>query len=254
MSIRSRMVFSLLLGVFVSCATTRYEEYGPPPEAADTRGEVRVESVVITEYQMLTARIRAMEQRLTDLELSIQSKLDRPDSADVLARVSALSDQVQELRRQIPLGRSSSTKQAFRPSVPGLPVTVMDVRVLYEDALQAFDMQDYGQARKLFGQILTQDGRGSLADNAQYWLGECAYAVEDYTGGLEAFKRVFQFSETEKDDDAQLKLGFCYLRLGDPESALIEFKRLTVDYPQSEYLIRAEEQIRQIRAAKASRP
>lgn len=252
MSIWAWGILSLSAGLFVSCATTRYEEFGPPPETGEAVGEVSVESVVVTDTEMMTARVRAMEQRLADLESLVQSRLDAPDSADVMARLAALSEQVQELRRQIQPGRSPSTAASSRSPTSARPV--QDVRELYEDALQAFDGQDYGQARQLFELILTQDGRGLLADNAQYWLGECAYAVEDYTGGLEAFKRVFQFSETEKDDDAQLKLGYCYLKLGDSESALIEFKRLTVDYPQSEYLSRAEEQIRRIRAAKASRP
>ncbi len=73
-------------------------------------------------------------------------------------------------------------------------------------------------------------------------------------GALDAFKRVFQYVATEKDDDAQLKLGYSYLKLNDRDSALIEFTRLTVDYPDSEYLPRAQEQIRRIRAAKASQP
>lgn len=251
MSIRAWGIVSFSVWLFVSCAATRYEEFGPPLEAGEAVGGGPVDSMVVTDSQLLTARVRAMEQRLADLESMIHSISEQIPPADgpVMARLAELSEQVQELRGQIQSGRAPSTAAPVnrRPAV-------QDVRVLYENALQAFDGQDYARAKLLFGQILTHDGQGHLADNAQYWLGECAYAVEDYTGSLEAFKRVFQFHETEKDDDAQLKLGFCYLKLGDSESALIEFKRLTVDYPQSEYLSRAEEQIRRIRAAKASRP
>ena len=64
---------------------------------------------------------------------------------------------------------------------------------------------------------------------------------------LAAFQKVFLFAKTEKDDDAQLKLGLCYLQLGDRESAMIEFKRLVVDYPESEYVVRAEELLGGIR-------
>ena len=251
MIIRAWGILSLSVCFFASCATTRYEEFGPLPEA---QAGGAVDSIFISDSQMLTARIRAMELRLSDIESLIQSiTSDQLPSADgtVMARLAELSEQIQELRGQIQSGRSPSTAA---PAPANRRPAVQDVRVLYENALQAFDGQDYGQATQLFKQILTHDGKGHLADNAQYWLGECAYAVEDYTGSLEAFKRVFQFHETEKDDDAQLKLGFCYLKLGDSESALIEFKRLTVDYPQSEYLSRAEEQIRRIRAAKASKP
>mgnify|MGYP001430492795 FL=1 len=91
------------------------------------------------------------------------------------------------------------------------------------------------------------DPAGDLADNAQYWLGECEYARRDFQAALAAFQKVFLFAKTEKEDDAQLKLGLCYLQLGDRDSAMIEFKRLVVDYPESEYVVRAEELLGGIR-------
>lgn len=234
-----------------ACATTRYEEYGPPPEG----GEVgpAVESVTVSQDQLLAAQVRAIEGRVAELEVLIAARLGAADSTDVslAAQIAALTGQIEALRKQL---GADQPPAAPAPLVPPPPPKPLDANLLYEQALQAFDRQEYGEARRLFNRILTQNPAGQLADNAQYWLGECAYAVEDYTGALEAFKRVFQFTETEKDDDAQLKLGYCYLKLGDADSALIEFKRLTVDYPQSEYLARAEEQIRRIRAAKASGP
>ena len=58
--------------------------------------------------------------------------------------------------------------------------------------------------------VLGLDAQGELADNAQYWIGECDFALKDYASALEAFHKVFQYSKTEKDDDAQFKLGLCY--------------------------------------------
>ena len=222
-----------------------------------------MEQVVISQDQMLSAQARGFEQRLSTLEQTILKRLDQVEAADgdVLAQNSSLSDQIQELRRRLegsggppasvasPLPATSAASRPAKRSTP--PLSAND---LYEKALQAFDAQQYEASKGHFTSILETDPRGSLADNAQYWLGECAYAVENYTGALEAFKHVFQYPDTEKDDDAQLKLGYCYLKLRDTESALIEFKRLTVDYPESEYLTRAEEQIRRIRAARASKP
>jgi len=207
---------------------------------------------------MLSAQVKGLEQRLSTLEQMILMRLDQVEAADgdVLVQIALLSDQIQELRRRLEgsagTAAAVSRANARRPGKRSpAPLSASD---LYEKALQAFDAQQYVASKGHFTSILETDPRGSLADNAQYWLGECAYAVENYTGALEAFKHVFQYPDTEKDDDAQLKLGYCYLKLRDTESALIEFKRLTVDYPESEYLTRAEEQIRRIRAARASKP
>lgn len=245
--------------LLAGCATTRYEEYGDSPrEEGLTDTPPGVEAVVVGDREMLEARLQSLEQRLLDLEMLVQVRPEEAeDTASLAARVTALSEQVQELRRQVQAGRLAPVALPAEPVVkaPEPPVArKADVNALYDQALQAFDRQAYREARVLFERILALEPTGPLADNAQYWVGECAYAVEDYTGALDAFKRVFQYAETEKDDDAQIKLGYAYLKLRDLDSALIEFKRLTVDYPQSEYLPRAEEQIRRIRAAKASAP
>ena len=242
------------IGLSASCASTRYEEYGdvPAPEVI-APGETVVESVVVSDRDMLEAQIKGLETRLVELDNLIQARIDQLDQADgtLSARVAALSEQVQELHRQLQSGTAAAPKSNPAPTAAA---PTMSVNALYEHALQAFDKQQYGDAKPKFEEILRRTPSGPLADNAQYWIGECAYAVEDYTGALDAFKLVFNYADTEKDDDAQLKLGYAFLKLRDLDSALIEFKRLTVDYPDSEYIPRAEEQIRRIRAAKASAP
>ncbi|HAA73637.1 TPA: hypothetical protein DCE37_00765 [Candidatus Latescibacteria bacterium] len=245
-----------LVAVVASCATTRYEEYGEPVEeipVSSVKGAQESGTVPEASRQTLEAQIKTLEQRVQELEAALNGRLDQLNAweSQLVARLTALSEQVQELRRQLQIYRVPAKPVPPRPG-PSSPT--VSVNQVYEQALQAFDRQAYSKAKNLFSEILSRASTGPLADNAQYWMGECAYAVEDYTGALDAFKRVFQYTETEKDDDAQLKLGYAYLKLRDLDSALIEFKRLTVDYPQSEYVRRAEEQIRRIRAAKASTP
>ncbi len=54
-----------------------------------------------------------------------------------------------------------------------------------------------------------------LADNAQYWLGECFYDRKDYSTALREFRRVVdQFPAGNKVPDALLKLGLSYLAIG----------------------------------------
>ena len=255
MTNRDGRVLGFLLVLTVSCATTQYDGYGPitdEPEISKTLEEVaRLEQGETSlESQIPNANLPA-----PDLEKRILARLEELESSHgvVLGRLAELSEQVKVLQTQL-VKKESISDTLLVNKAPQQQRKTEDVNSLYEKALQAFDKQQYSEASGFLGKIMAVNSRGSLADNAQYWLGECAYAVKDYTGALEAFKRVFQFADTEKDDDAQLKLGYCYLRLGDSESALIEYKRLTVDYPDSEYLQRAEEQIRRIRAARVSKP
>ena len=241
--------------LFIGCATTRYEEFGPPVEAAAPIETVAAEDPTQpVQGEVAEGQLASLERRLSELESLVRDRLDQLDISDgtLIARIAALSGQLEALRLQVGEGATPAPRK-MPVAAPAEP-RAESVNALYERALQAFDRQAYAEARPLFAQIMRLEPHGPLADNAQYWVGECAYATEDYMGALDAFKRVFQYVATEKDDDAQLKLGYSYLKLNDRDSALIEFTRLTVDYPDSEYLPRAQEQIRRIRAAKASQP
>lgn len=108
-------------------------------------------------------------------------------------------------------------------------------RARYDEALEKYHSRNYRAAIDLFDQLLVNNPGNSLADNCQYWIGECHYALGDYTKAIAAFEKVFSFNNSNKNDDAQLKLGMCYWRLNDVSRAKEEFERLISHYPDSEY-------------------
>ena len=130
----------------------------------------------------------------------------------------------------------------------------MDFPRLYEQALNAYYDRQYDEAMGKFRQVMDLEPEGEWADNAQYWIGECYYGLRDDAAAIEAFHKVFRFSKTEKDDDAQFMLGQCYMNLSNYENALIELNRLKIDYPESEYIGRAEAYIHKIRTLQDSGP
>ena len=86
----------------------------------------------------------------------------------------------------------------------------------------------------------------SLSDNCQYWIGECYYALRNFNQAAVEFEKVFTFPQSNKDPDAQLKLGLCYWNTGNAARAKEEFNRLIVNYPDSEYTIRARSYLSQL--------
>ena len=105
---------------------------------------------------------------------------------------------------------------------------------VYSSAMKNFDEGNYKIASRQFNRIRLNK-RNSLADNAQYWLGECYYAQGFYKQAIREFEKVFTFDEKDKYDDAQLKLGYCYKKLRNRARAIEEFERLIQYYPYSEY-------------------
>ena len=97
-----------------------------------------------------------------------------------------------------------------------------------------------------FESLLSQNRNNSLSDNAQYWIGESYYGLGEYQKAITAFEKVFTFSNSNKDDAAQLKLGLCYMKLNDNVKAREELEKLISDYPTSESVGLARRLLNQI--------
>jgi len=232
-----------MLAVWVmGCATTRYEEFGEPPTQ-----EMARQSVVDT-VPMLQAQVVELEKRVARLEAELVGRFSGLEASqgDLATRVMSLAEQLEAVSRQLQMMEQPKSAPQHRP--------VQDLSRLYEQALSAYYDRQYVSAEGLFERVLAADPEGEWGDNAQYWIGECEFGKKNYQAALDAFHRVFQYDKTEKDDDAQLMLGQCYFYLGNLDNALVEFNRLKIDYPKSEYLGRAEEFIRRVRAAQEGGP
>lgn len=116
----------------------------------------------------------------------------------------------------------------------------------YVDALSHYQNGDYQKAIDEFSKLAVQNPDHKLADNSQYWLGECFYTLKNYKRAIVEFGKVFNFSSQDKWDDAQLKLGLCFMKAGNKEQAKYEFQKLLNHYPDSEYYSKAEQYLRQL--------
>ncbi|MCK4830000.1 tetratricopeptide repeat protein, partial [bacterium] len=97
-----------------------------------------------------------------------------------------------------------------------------------------------------FESILITNTQHSLSDNCQYWIGESYWGLGNYQAALAAFKKVFSFEKSNKEDAAQLKIGLCYMRLNDKDKAKQELQRLIDSYPSSEFISSARRFLAQL--------
>jgi len=110
----------------------------------------------------------------------------------------------------------------------------------YQDALDDVYGKNFVQAIAKFQDLLRQSDPDNLADNAQYWIAECNYALGNYQLAIAEFERVFAFENNNKVDDAQFMIGIAYIKAGDPLLAQLELSNLLAFYQDSEYIVRAE--------------
>ena len=116
----------------------------------------------------------------------------------------------------------------------------------YNESLRHVQNGDFDFAVVGLTMLIRDDPQNRLADNSQYWLGECYYSKMEFIRAISEFENVFSFPGTDKDDDAQLKIGMSYLAMNNIVDAKIQFQKLLDVYPDSEYAISARDHLKQI--------
>jgi tol-pal system protein YbgF len=114
------------------------------------------------------------------------------------------------------------------------PADPRDPRADYQAAVDALHAGDHAAAIAGLREFLRRYPDHDYADNAQYWLGESYYDQKDYRRGLEEFRKVVErYPHGNKVPDAMLKVGYCYLALGQIEQARATLEELISVYPRS---------------------
>jgi tol-pal system protein YbgF len=91
-----------------------------------------------------------------------------------------------------------------------LPVPDGNDRANYQAAFALLKDSQYDQAVTAFQQFLVAFPDSTLADNAQYWLGEAYYVNKNFTESLSAFQTLIdKYPQSRKLPDALLKVGYC---------------------------------------------
>ena len=87
----------------------------------------------------------------------------------------------------------------------------------YIESLANYQNAEWDLSLNGFNYLIHIDRNHDLADNCQYWIGEVYYALNDYRRSIKEFEKVYSFPGTNKADDAQFKMGLCYINIGQIE-------------------------------------
>jgi tol-pal system protein YbgF len=100
-------------------------------------------------------------------------------------------------------------------------------QALYDRGYTLYHQGRFVDAEASFQRFLQTNPDSELADNAQYWIGECRYARSDARGALAAFREVVEkHPKGNKVPDALLKAGQCLEAMGDIEGARVTYREV----------------------------
>lgn len=160
------------------------------------------------------------------------------------AEIEQLKGELQD--KELTIARLESS-----PPSTATPIVVGDISDeeypnLYEQGLSLFNNRNYKEAITVFERLIASNDQNKLSDNAQYWIGESHYMLGKYKEAVLDFEKVFSYTNANKKDHAQFKLGKCYSRLGDKKRAKEEFQRFLSLYPKSDLRGKAEKALSEL--------
>jgi tol-pal system protein YbgF len=109
-----------------------------------------------------------------------------------------------------------------------------DDKAAYQTAFNLLKDSQYDRAIAAFQKFLIVYSDSSLADNAQYWLGEAYYVNKSYPEAQGAFQRVVdKYPQSRKRPDALLKIGYCRYELKQWDSAKGTLSQVVAQFPDT---------------------
>ncbi len=214
--------------------------------------QLRAQLQVMREEVALREDLDSLRVHIVRLETLMRNQMDELLSmrADTGQRDGALEGRLQVLSMRI--AESDRQFSALVRRLEGIQVRLgaretpdtsatqsgaidIDPGELYDLALRDYQRGDYDVAVRQFAQYIEYYPDSELADEAQYYLGDCHYAQQRYTQALEAYETLLTaYPEGNKVPAALLKIAFVKVSTKEPAVARTYLDRVIRDFPDSE--------------------
>jgi tol-pal system protein YbgF len=193
--------------------------------------------------QDVQARVGKLSQQLTDMQNLLQS-IDGKVSGGAPAVTPGGTNQGGANPATGP-GPGAASQIPSGGSAPAMAPISADT--LYQNALRDYNTGKYDLARQEFSDYIRNFPTNDLASNAQFYLGEIAYAQGDYKGAISAYDNVLtNFPHSFKLADSLLKKGMAEQELGLKTAAMRDFRDVLRRFPGSDASRRAQAKLHEM--------
>ncbi len=220
-----------------------------PEQLAETQDQVTA----------LEARIAALAAQVDELRQA--ERLGQRGVREARADLSAQLDEIERhLAAVAELQRDSRSRldrlqaRAAEPErihVATRPDTVLIPTILgeqlYDAALSNALQERYPLAIQEFSDYLERFPQGELADDCQYYIGDCYDAQHSFEAAARAYlKLVKDFPASDRVPQALYKAGAALAELGRVDEAQRTLERVVDEYPFTDEAIRARDALRRL--------
>ena len=187
----------------------------------------------------IKSRLGKLNQQLVDLQSAVQS-LDAKVSGAAPANTAPTTSPTS--------GTGAASPTGSVP--PGVASSAPSADMLYSNGLRDITSGKYDLAKQEFQDYLKFYGDTDLASNAQFYLGEIAYAQKQYQEAVSQYDRVLtNYPKSFKLAPARFKKGMALLELGQKTAGIRELREVIRRYPGTDEEKRAKARLKELGAA-----
>ena len=209
--------------------------------------------------KQLTLNLGSMQKSIQDVQANSGARLDSMSTQvqgvsdnlqELLARMGKINQQLTDTQtaiQGIDAKLAAGTLPPATAGAPGMPAPSADL--LYSNGLRDLNGRKYDLASQEFQDYLKHYPDTDLASNAQFYLGEIAFAQEQYPQAMEAYSKVLEnYPKSFKLAPARLKKALALIQVGEKTTAIRELRNVVRLYPGTEEERRARTTLRELGA------
>jgi tol-pal system protein YbgF len=202
----------------------------------------------------IKSRLGKLNQQLVDLQNTMQS-VDAKISGGGAPPAGTLPPPSGSANNNgFPTTPSYNSQGAVSPGAVtpgGSPVgSAPSADTLYSNGLRDITSGKYDLARTEFQDYLRFYGKTDLAANAQFYLGEIAYAQKNYDLAVTEYDKVLTgYADSFKAPPARLKKALANIELGQKATGVRELREIVKKYPGTEEDRRARAKLKEMGAS-----
>ena len=139
-------------------------------------------------------------------------------------------------------GKTAPKAEGAKPTAKEQdPAKVDTAEALFAKADASFKARKYEEARQYYSEFATTFKKHPRTSESVYWVGECAYNLQDYGKAVLAYQEVIEkYPKSAKYKSAVLKQGMAFFKIGKDKAGRAVMEDLIRRYPTSPEAISAK--------------
>jgi tol-pal system protein YbgF len=200
---------------------------------AESQKELRRIMDILVDQSALLKKLQ-QDLRVQDERAMVAIKDQQERLAEISDRLRLAPPPAAVPAQVLPPGPGTSAGAGVVPSPSPAQAPAIAPRDLYQQAYSDFARKNYELSIQGFQEYLRLYRDTDLADNAQYWVGECLQAQSKYEDAVAAFNALLRdFVSSDKIPDARYKKGVALEALGRKAQAILEYRFVVERFPGS---------------------